>query len=126
MCHNTSLINSSALLSINNATTVVNGTYLQSVADHTKHHHSLKIVIIILSELQHNSKTKSNRVNELDTILNAPEDTFCCETVGDVFQKGEIFTTPHLEHGSGQFKLIMDTGAKCIVTPAQQLHIIVP
>ncbi len=65
MCHNTSLINSSALLSINNATTVVNGTYLQSVAVHTKHHHSLKIVIIILSELQHNSETKSNRVNEL-------------------------------------------------------------
>ncbi len=83
-------------------------------------------MIIILSELQHNSETKSNRVNELDTTLDAPEDTFYCETVGDVSQKGEKFTTLHLEHGSGQLKLIVDTGAKFIVTPAQQLHIIVP
>lgn len=38
VCAITSLINSRALLSINNATTVVNGTSLQSVEDHTKYY----------------------------------------------------------------------------------------
>ncbi len=70
--------------------------------------------------------SKSNRVNELNTTLNAPEDTFYCETVDDVSQRGEIFTTLHLKHRSGQLKLKVDTGAKCNVISAQQLHLIVP
>ncbi len=70
--------------------------------------------------------SKSNRVNELNTTLNAPGDTFYCETVADVSQRGEIFTTLHLKHRSGQLKLKVDTGAKCNVISAQQLHLIVP
>ncbi len=44
----------------------------------------------------------------------------------DVSQRGEIFTTLHLKHRSGQLKLKVDTGAKCNVISAQQLHLIVP
>lgn len=49
--------------------------------------------------------SKFNRVHELNTTLDPPDDTFYCETVDDVTQKGEIF---------GQIKLKVDTGAKCI------------
>ncbi len=120
----TPLINLSVLLSTNNATAVENGTILQSAADrlhHPKLHHSPKVVITIPGEPQRNSEA-----NELNTTLNAPEDTFYCETVDDVSQRGEIFTTLHLKHRSGQLKLKVDTGAKCNVISAQQLHLIVP
>lgn len=48
----------------------------------------------------------------MDTTLVVPEDTFYCETLGEVSQKGELFTTLHLKHGSGQLKLIVDVGVK--------------
>lgn len=65
-------------------------------------------------------------MNELGTNLDAPEDTFYCETVDDVSQKGEIFTTVQLTHGLGKLKLKVDTGAKCNVISAHQLRLIAP
>ncbi len=58
--------------------------------------------------------SKFNWVNELDTSLDAPDETYYCQTVNDVTQKSEILTVLRLKHGSKKInKNKVDTGAKC-------------